>query len=81
MLMPRHTAINHVPIATHTITTPTGSSFDGVEFTKSICGVSILRAGASMEQALRNTWMYVYLATYVNAKTDCSGDHYDLENS
>jgi uracil phosphoribosyltransferase len=34
------------------ITTPTGSSFSGVEPEGSICGISIMRAGDSMVSAL-----------------------------
>ncbi|PLB49128.1 uracil phosphoribosyltransferase [Aspergillus steynii IBT 23096] len=50
-------ALNHVPVDSHTITTPTGATYPGVQYTKGVCGVSVLRAGASMEHALRNTWM------------------------
>lgn len=37
-----------------TIETPTGASFSGVKFQGKICGVSIMRAGESMEQGLRD---------------------------
>lgn len=33
--------------------TPTGSVYTGVEFCKKLCGVSIIRSGESMENALR----------------------------
>ncbi|PWY83601.1 PRTase-like protein [Aspergillus heteromorphus CBS 117.55] len=49
-------ALNHVPAEEHTITTPLNATYTGVRFTKGVCGVSILRAGACMEQALRDTW-------------------------
>ncbi|KAE8396385.1 PRTase-like protein [Aspergillus alliaceus] len=50
-------ALNHVPTERYLVQTPIHSTFEGVRFTKGVCGVSILRAGASMEQALRQTWM------------------------
>ncbi|KAI9372172.1 uracil phosphoribosyltransferase-domain-containing protein [Aspergillus egyptiacus] len=50
-------ALTHVPHEQHTIQTPTNTTYQGVRFTKAVCGVSILRAGASMEQVLRETWM------------------------
>ncbi|KAL5363828.1 uracil phosphoribosyltransferase-domain-containing protein, partial [Aspergillus floccosus] len=51
------TALNHIPIEPYTITTPVNTTYRGVRFTKGVCGVSILRAGTSMEQILRETWM------------------------
>ncbi|KJX99159.1 uracil phosphoribosyltransferase like protein [Zymoseptoria brevis] len=46
-------ALNHLPVLHHTITTPVGRTYAGVEFEGKICGVSIMRAGEAMEQALR----------------------------
>ncbi|KAF9887246.1 hypothetical protein FE257_010374 [Aspergillus nanangensis] len=51
------TALNNVPSEECTIQTPIGASYKGLRFTKGVCGVSILRAGTSMEQVLRDTWM------------------------
>lgn len=45
--------LNHLPVQQHTITTPVGRTYNGVKFEGKICGVSIMRAGESMEQALR----------------------------
>jgi uracil phosphoribosyltransferase len=45
--------LNHLPVVEHTITTPVGQTYKGVKFEGKICGVSIMRAGESMEQALR----------------------------
>lgn len=42
-----------MPVQQHTVTTPVGRTYDGVKFEGKICGVSIMRAGESMEQALR----------------------------
>jgi uracil phosphoribosyltransferase len=46
-------ALNHLPVLPHTITTPVNKQYAGVKFEGKICGVSIMRAGEAMEQALR----------------------------
>ncbi|VVT54749.1 uncharacterized protein SAPINGB_P004235 [Magnusiomyces paraingens] len=46
--------LNQLPVSPHTISTPTGISYSGVRFNGHICGVSIVRAGESMEQGLRD---------------------------
>jgi len=45
--------LNHLPVQQHMVTTPVGRTYNGVKFEGKICGVSIMRAGESMEQALR----------------------------
>ncbi|KAJ5672356.1 hypothetical protein N7507_001483 [Penicillium longicatenatum] len=35
------------------VTSPTGAEYQGIKETREVCGVSILRAGASLENALR----------------------------
>lgn len=45
--------MGHLPFAEHTVITPTGSQYVGVNFAKKLCGVSIIRSGESMENALR----------------------------
>lgn len=42
-----------MPVQQHMVTTPVGRTYNGVKFEGKICGVSIMRAGESMEQALR----------------------------
>jgi len=42
-----------LPVQQHMVTTPVGRTYNGVKFEVTICGVSIMRAGESMEQALR----------------------------
>ena len=42
-----------MPVQQHMVTTPVGRTYTGVKFEGKICGVSIMRAGESMEQALR----------------------------
>ncbi|PSK56601.1 uracil phosphoribosyltransferase [Elsinoe australis] len=46
--------LNHLPVIPKDITTPVGRTYDGVKFEGQICGVSIMRAGESMEQGLRD---------------------------
>ncbi|CAG8633864.1 9380_t:CDS:2, partial [Paraglomus brasilianum] len=45
--------LNHLPVVEKNVTTPTGKDYAGVQFKGKICGVSIMRAGESMEQGLR----------------------------
>ncbi|ODV62998.1 uracil phosphoribosyltransferase [Ascoidea rubescens DSM 1968] len=46
--------LNHLPVEPKVISTPTNEKFDGVLFLGKICGVSIVRAGESMEKGLRD---------------------------
>lgn len=46
--------LNHLPVISHSVTTPTGRTYQGVKFEGKICGVSIMRAGEAMEEGLRN---------------------------
>ncbi|KAG7818460.1 hypothetical protein KL909_005082 [Ogataea angusta] len=46
--------LNQLPIESCQIQTPLGVSYDGHKFLGKICGVSIIRAGESMEQGLRD---------------------------
>ncbi|KAG8057316.1 hypothetical protein GUJ93_ZPchr0002g26573 [Zizania palustris] len=45
--------LGHLPFTEKQIITPTGSIYMGVDFCKKLCGVSIVRSGESMENALR----------------------------
>lgn len=46
--------LNQLPVKPVTIETPTGSTYEGSQFMGKICGVSIIRAGESMEAGLRD---------------------------
>ncbi|EJS43479.1 fur1p [Saccharomyces arboricola H-6] len=46
--------LNHLPVQKQVVETETNENFDGVSFMGKICGVSIVRAGESMEQGLRD---------------------------
>lgn len=45
--------LGHLPFKERAVVTPTGSTYVGVDFAKRLCGVSIIRSGESMENALR----------------------------
>lgn len=46
--------LNYLPVIEQVVTTATGNEYNGVTFQGKICGVSIMRAGESMEQGLRD---------------------------
>jgi uridine kinase len=46
-------ALGHLPFKNESVRTPDGDAYDGVCFSKKICGVSIIRSGEAMENALR----------------------------
>lgn len=45
--------LGHLPFKEKQVVTPTGSVYTGVEFCKRLCGISVIRSGESMENALR----------------------------
>ncbi|KAG5527147.1 hypothetical protein RHGRI_028159 [Rhododendron griersonianum] len=45
--------LGHLPFTEQQVITPTGSVYTGVVFCKRLCGVSVIRSGESMENALR----------------------------
>ncbi|KAG2714844.1 hypothetical protein I3843_03G050400 [Carya illinoinensis] len=45
--------LGHLPFTEKQVVTPTGSVYTGVDFCKKLCGVSIIRSGESMENAMR----------------------------
>ncbi|KAI7852448.1 uracil phosphoribosyltransferase-domain-containing protein [Circinella umbellata] len=45
--------LNHLPCIGKNVETPTGATYNGIDFEGRICGVSIMRAGEAMEQGLR----------------------------
>jgi len=56
------------------ITTPTGAPFDGFLFQPHLCGVSIVRAGESMEQALRDVIKGVRIGKILIQRNEESAD-------
>lgn len=45
--------LGHLPFREKTVVTPTSAVYVGVDFARRLCGVSIIRSGESMENALR----------------------------
>lgn len=45
--------LGHLPFTEKQVITPTASVYTGVDFCKRLCGVSVIRSGESMENALR----------------------------
>ncbi|CAA6670113.1 unnamed protein product [Spirodela intermedia] len=45
--------LGHLPFKEKQVITPIGSVYTGVEFCKRLCGISVIRSGESMENALR----------------------------
>ncbi|CAN6857524.1 hypothetical protein Bca4012_052366 [Brassica carinata] len=45
--------LGHLPFTEKQVVTPTGAVYSGVDFCKKLCGVSVIRSGESMENALR----------------------------
>ena len=45
--------LSYLPYERTDVTTPTGEKFEGIKFSSKICGVSMVRAGESMENGLR----------------------------
>ncbi|CAH2077869.1 unnamed protein product [Thlaspi arvense] len=45
--------LGHLPFTEKQVVTPTGCVYSGVDFCKRLCGVSVIRSGESMENALR----------------------------
>ncbi len=46
--------LNYLPVMEQTVETPVDREYHGLRFKGKICGVSIMRAGESMEQGLRD---------------------------
>jgi len=56
-----HPALDFIPAEATNVISPTGTTYQGMRHTTSVCGVSILRAGASLENAMRRGYTYDHL--------------------
>ena len=65
--------LNYLPVTAHCVTTSTNSSYQGVAFQGSICGVSIVRAGEAMEQGLRDCCRSVRLGKILIQRDENTG--------
>ncbi len=45
--------LGHLPFTERSVVTPTGHPYVGVDFAKKLCGVSTIRSGEAVENALR----------------------------
>ena len=65
--------LNHLPVIPHNIVTPVGRSYSGVQFQGKICGVSIMRAGESMEQVSQRIqiWSRKSTINQIQGLRDC----------
>lgn len=46
--------LNQLSFTSYIVTTPTGEKYEGLQYVKGNCGVSIVRSGEAMEQGLRD---------------------------
>jgi uracil phosphoribosyltransferase len=54
-------ALDQLPYAACDVQTPVGETYQGLRLASPVCGVSIIRAGDSMEGALRAAWPSIHL--------------------
>lgn len=66
--------LNLLPVVSKDVMTPTQVPYHGVEHKQGICGVSIMRAGESMEQALRETCRGVRIGKILIQRDETSKD-------
>jgi len=62
--------LSYLPFQSRTVVTPTGSNYDGVEFSSKLCGVSVVRAGESMEAGLRQVCQKVRIGKILIQRHD-----------
>eukprot|EP01129_Flabellula_baltica_P015188 TRINITY_DN7558_c0_g1_i1.p1 TRINITY_DN7558_c0_g1~~TRINITY_DN7558_c0_g1_i1.p1 ORF type:complete len:217 (-),score=54.08 TRINITY_DN7558_c0_g1_i1:38-688(-) len=63
-------ALSLLPFEPKQVTTPTGAIYDGIRFTSPICGVSVVRAGESMERGLREVVKAVRIGKILIQRND-----------
>ena len=63
-----------LPVAATTVVTPTEARYEGVVGAGRICGVSIMRAGESMESALRDTCRGVRIGKILIQRDETTGE-------
>ncbi|KAJ9464406.1 Uracil phosphoribosyltransferase [Diplonema papillatum] len=67
-------ALSFAPFKRVEVTTPTAEKYDGLAFSAKICGVSIMRAGESMENALRHTCRDVRIGKILIQRDEVTGE-------
>nr|QKY14881.1 uridine kinase (UK) [Polytomella parva] len=66
--------LGHLPFTEHIVETPTGHSYSGVNFARRICGVSIIRSGEAMENALRECCQGIKIGKILVHRHSSSGE-------
>ncbi len=59
-------SLNQLPYTPCTVVTPIGFPYDGLQFEKGNCGVSIVRSGEAMEQVLTFIFFEVQFLCYIS---------------
>ncbi|KAL6646222.1 hypothetical protein ACP70R_017830 [Stipagrostis hirtigluma subsp. patula] len=67
--------LGHLPFTEKQVVTPTGSIYMGVDFCKKLCGVSIVRSGESMENALRACCKGIKIGKILIHRVGDNGQH------
>jgi len=66
-------ALGTLPFDNQSVITPTGATYEGVQFTGKVCGVSIVRAGESMENALRASCRSIRIGKILIQRDESTG--------
>lgn len=72
-------ALGRLPFKECTIRTPSGDSYQGVDFCRKICGVSIIRSGEAMENALRACCLGIKLGKILIHRSGDNGQNIAYE--
>jgi len=66
--------LGFLPFEEKTVVTPTGDNYSGIAFTSKLCGVSIIRAGESMEDALREVCRDIRIGKILIQRDEKTGE-------
>eukprot|EP01026_Neomeris_dumetosa_P039015 TRINITY_DN3194_c0_g1_i6.p1 TRINITY_DN3194_c0_g1~~TRINITY_DN3194_c0_g1_i6.p1 ORF type:complete len:349 (-),score=27.77 TRINITY_DN3194_c0_g1_i6:383-1429(-) len=69
--------LGHLPFDVHNVQTPTGRTYVGCQFAKGICGVSVIRSGEAMENALRDCCKGISIGKILVMRTNEDGERRD----
>ena len=65
--------LGHLPFSEQVVLTPTGDQYKGVTFCSKLCGVSIIRSGEAMENALRACCKVIKIGKLLIERRDKDG--------
>ncbi len=63
-------SLNQLPYSPTSVITPIGFPYEGLQFEKGNCGVSIVRSGEAMEQVYGNLQWQTYVLHYLLNETN-----------